>query len=93
MATQETTIHPFPAQARVTQIIPIAVYELKLFPLTVQPKRLHGRSTPLLIVPSPNHSQPQVAPRRLAPPTGGRARSGRRRDDPEARNTHCEEPI
>ena len=56
MATQEATIHPFPAQARAAQIIAIAVYEVNLFPLTVHPKRLHPHSAPSLIVPSCNHS-------------------------------------
>jgi hypothetical protein len=58
MATQDATTHPLPAQARVAQTISIAVYELKLFPLTVHPKRLHPHSAPSLIVPSCNHSQP-----------------------------------
>ena len=63
MATQDVSIHPFPAQERVAQTIPIPA-------MTVQPTRLHAHSTPSLIVPSRNHSQPHREP---LPPTGERA--------------------
>jgi hypothetical protein len=100
MATQETTIHSFPAQEPVAQTIPIAVYELKLFPLTLQPKRLHPHSTPSLIVSVRNHSPGLAIPfndgtRR--PPQVRQTAEGQVWDEdvtfPKKENTRCEEPI